>query len=341
MSSKQIAVVVLNWNGKALLAEFLPTLVQHNHPQATIYLADNASTDDSIDFVMEQFPTIKIIKNSENGGYAKGYNDALKHIEEPLLCLINSDVAVTANWLDAILLQLDTEPNTAVIQPKILAYRKQTHFEYAGAAGGFLDKYAYPFCRGRIFDTIEEDKGQYDTPEKIFWASGACLFIRSEVFDEAQGFDESYFAHQEEIDLCWRINNLGYDVMYNPQSLIYHLGGATLNSQNPQKTFLNFRNSLFNIVKNAPKKGLLGLVFLRLVLDGVAGAKLFLSLKPLHTWAIVRAHFSFYAHLSEMLSKRTSLEHTKQYFYIKSVVCQYYIKGRKYFNDLRRKPDTT
>lgn len=334
MNSNRIAVVVLNWNGKALLAEFLPTLVQNNHPRATIYLADNASTDDSIAFAKEHFPTVKIIKNTENGGYAKGYNDALAQIKEPLLCLINSDVAVTANWLDAILLQFDNEPNTAVIQPKILAYRKQTHFEYAGAAGGFLDKYAYPFCRGRIFDTIAEDKGQYNTPEKIFWASGACLFIRKTVFDEVQGFDESYFAHQEEIDLCWRINNKDYDVMYNPQSVIYHLGGATLNSQNPQKTFLNFRNSLFNIVKNAPKKGLFALVLSRLVLDGVAGAKLFFSFKPLHTWAIVRAHFSFYAHLMEMLSKRTSLNNTKPYYYIESVVWQYYGKGKKYFDEL-------
>jgi GT2 family glycosyltransferase len=331
---KKIAIVVLNWNGRKLLEEFLPSLVMHNHKDAQLYMADNASTDDSLAYVRANFPSIKIIQNSQNGGYAKGYNDALERVEEPLLCLINSDVEVTANWLNPILEQFEIAPKIAVIQPKILAYKNKTHFEYAGAAGGFLDKYAYPFCRGRIFDTLEEDKGQYDDTKLIFWASGACLFIRKAVFEEIGKFDESYFAHQEEIDLCWRINNASYEVWYNSNSVIYHLGGATLNSQNPKKTFLNFRNSLFNIVKNAPKKNLFLLVLTRLLLDGVAGVKLMLALKPLHTWAIVKAHFSFYAHLFEMLAKRNENTAFKKYYLTKSIVWQYYIKGKKYFLNL-------
>jgi len=332
---KKIAIVVLNWNGKALLAEFLPTLVKYNHNDAQIYVADNASTDDSVLFVKTNFPTIKIIQNEVNGGYAKGYNDALKELKEPLLCLINSDVMVTENWLNEILVQFNKEPNTAAIQPKILAYKNPKYYEYAGAAGGFLDKYAYPFCAGRIFDTLEEDKRQYDERKQIFWASGACLFIRKAVFDEVGAFDESYFAHQEEIDLCWRINNAGYGVWYNPKTTIYHLGGATLNSENPKKTFLNFRNSLFNLVKNAPTKNLFFIILMRLLLDGVAGAKLFFSLKPLHTWAIIKAHFSFYYYLPEMLAKRKKQMQFLTYYSVKSIVCQYYIKGVKRFQDIK------
>jgi len=332
--AKKIALIVLNWNGRKLLEEFLPSLVQFNAKEAQLYVADNASTDDSLAYLQTHFPRVKIIQNTENGGYAKGYNDALKDIKEPLLCLINSDVAVTENWLNPILKQFENEPNTAVIQPKILAYKQKTHFEYAGAAGGFLDNYAYPFCRGRIFDSVEEDQGQYNDATPIFWASGACLFIRRNVFEAVGKLDESYFAHQEEIDLCWRIQNADYAIWYNPNSVVYHLGGATLNSVNPKKTFLNFRNSLFNIVKNAPKKGLFLLVLKRLLLDGIAGVKLMLSLKPLHTWAIIKAHFSFYAHLNEMLKKRTKNSGSKQYYHTKSIVWEYYIKSKKKFTDL-------
>ncbi len=332
---KKIAIVVLNWNGKALLEEFLPALVKYNHPDAQLYVADNASTDDSVLFVKKNFPSIKIIQNSENGGYAKGYNDALKELKEPLLCLINSDVMVIENWLDEILVQFNKEPNTAAIQPKILAYKNPKYYEYAGAAGGFLDKYAYPFCAGRIFDTLEEDKGQYDERKQIFWASGACLFVRKAVFDEVGVFDELYFAHQEEIDLCWRINNAGYAVWYNPSATVYHLGGATLNSENPKKTFLNFRNSLFNLVKNAPAKNLFFIILMRLLLDGVAGAKLVLSLKPLHTWAIIKAHFSFYYYLPEMFAKRKKQKQFLKYYIVKSIVWQYYIKGVKRFQDIK------
>ena len=201
LETKDLAVVILNWNGKKLLKQFLPSVIKYSS-DAQIYVADNASNDGSVAFISEQFPTVKLIQNTENGGYAKGYNDALKSIEEPLLCLLNNDIEVTKDWLQPIIAEFNTNDKCAIIQPKILDYKNKTRFEYAGAAGGFIDKYAFPYCRGRIFDTIEEDKGQYDDTRTIFWASGACFFIRNSVFKALTGFDEYYFAHMEEIDLC-------------------------------------------------------------------------------------------------------------------------------------------
>ena len=231
-----IAVVILNWNGKTLLQKFLPSIITHSK-EANIYVADNASTDDSIVFIKNEYPQIKIIKNKENGGYAKGYNEALKYLTEDIFCLVNSDIEVTENWLTPILKTFNTEENTAIIQPKILDYKNKAYFEYAGAAGGFIDKYGYPFCRGRIFNTIEKDQKQYNNNTNIFWASGACFFIRKNTFNALNGFDESFFAHMEEIDLCWRAYNLGYTTKYVAQSKVYHVGGATLNAINPKKTY--------------------------------------------------------------------------------------------------------
>lgn len=334
----KVAVVILNWNGKKLLEEFLPSVVTNSNPEiATIYLADNASNDDSVSFVEENFPSVKIIKNKENLGYAGGYNEALKYVKESLFCLLNSDVEVTKNWLEPMIKLFKQEPNTAIIQPKILDYKDKTKFEYAGAAGGFIDKYAYPFCRGRIFNTIEEDSGQYNDIYSIFWASGACFFIRREVFFGLNGLDTDYFAHQEEVDLCWRAKNLGYAIKYNGFSTVYHVGGATLNSINPKKTFLNFRNSLFNLLKNTPSKGLFRLIFIRLLLDGVAGVMFFLSLKPIHTFAIIKAHFSFYYHTKKMLKKRSIIPNkTSNYYLVDSIVSQYFLFRRKYFSDLKK-----
>src|SRR5690554_5586351 len=243
------AVVILNWNGKALLEKFLPSVVRFSEG-ATIYVADNASTDTSVSFIAEHFPSIKIIQNTTNGGYAKGYNDALKNLDEDIFVLLNSDVEVTEKWLDPVIAEFARDETVAAAQPKILDYNNKSHFEYAGAAGGFLDKYGFPFCRGRIINTLEEDKGQYNEVAPIFWASGACLFIRSKAFRKVGGFDEDYFAHQEEIDLCWRLQGKNNKILSVGSSKVYHVGGATLGAGNAQKTFLNFRNSLFNLIKN-------------------------------------------------------------------------------------------
>jgi GT2 family glycosyltransferase len=318
-----IAVVILNWNGKKLLEQFLPEVIKHSN-QATIYLADNASTDDSVAFVRQAFPTIKIIQNQENGGYAKGYNDALKHIESDIYCLLNSDVEVTENWLIPIIETFKKQPQTAIIQPKLLDFNKRKYFEYAGAAGGFIDKYGYPYCRGRIFNTLEKDTGQYNDVAEIFWASGACLFIRSHVFKSLNGLDELFFAHMEEIDLCWRTKNAGFKITYVGTSEIYHVGGATLSNLNPKKTFLNFRNSLFAVTKNA-NGFLAGIIFIRLILDGIAGLKFFFEFKPKHTFAVIKAHFSFYYHLPRLLKQRKM--NTKFKYYKKtSIVFDYFVK---------------
>lgn len=323
----KIAVVILNWNGKQLLEQFLPSVIQYSN-EADIYVADNASTDGSVEFLKHHFPKIQIIQNQTNGGYAKGYNDALKHLEADVFCLLNSDVEVTQNWLTPVIEEFISNSQTAIIQPKILDFKKKSYFEYAGAAGGFIDKYGYPFCRGRIFDSIEIDKGQYDDKETIFWASGACLFIRKSTFEALNGFDETYFAHFEEIDLCWRAFNTGMTTTYVGDSKIYHVGGATLNSLNPQKTYLNFRNSLFTITKNA-HGFIFGIIFIRMVLDGIAGLKFLVNLKLSHVLAILKAHCSFYANLTRLLKKRRQLPKRKNYYQTNSIVWSYFIKKRQ------------
>ena len=267
------AVVVLNWNGKAWLEKFLPNLVNHSQV-ATVFVADNASTDDSVDYVKINFPTVKIIVNASNGGYAKGYNDVLKQIDAEYFVLINSDIEVTAGWLSPIISLMDSDKQIASCQPKILNYNSKTKFEYAGASGGFIDNLGYPFCRGRIFDDLEQDKGQYNDAVEVFWATGACLFVRSTHFWELGGLDEDFFAHQEEIDLCWRLKNKGYKIMVQPKSVVYHVGGGTLNAGSPFKTHLNFRNNLFMLFKNLPISSLFTTIPMRLVLDGVAWSSL-------------------------------------------------------------------
>ncbi|CDF78781.1 glycosyltransferase (GT2) [Formosa agariphila KMM 3901] len=323
----KIAIAILNWNGQQLLEQFLPSVIL-NSEGADIYVIDNASTDDSIIVLKRKFPSVHIILNSENGGYAKGYNDGLKHIPADVYCLLNSDIEVTPNWLEPIKAAFNADDKTAIIQPKILDYKNKSYFEYAGAAGGFIDKYGYPFCRGRIFDTLEQDHGQYNTSVEIDWASGACLFIKSDVFKKANGLDNDFFAHMEEIDLCWRAKNLGYKIKCVPDSIVYHLGGATLNTSNPKKTYLNFRNSLFTLVKNAGGN-LLGIILVRMLLDGVAGIKFLVSLKFNHFYAIIRAHFSFYSQLSKVLKQRKTLIQQANYFSVKSIVWSYFVKNKK------------
>ncbi|WP_299163005.1 glycosyltransferase family 2 protein [uncultured Tenacibaculum sp.] len=329
------AIVILNWNGKKLLEQFLPSIVNFSSDEAEVYVADNASTDDSIHFIKQNYPSVKIIQNTTNGGYAKGYNDALQHINADIYCLLNSDIEVTQNWLTPILKVFKDEKSTAIVQPKLLDFKDKTKFEYAGAGGGFIDLYGYPYCRGRVFNHLETDNGQFNDTTTIFWASGACLFIRSEVYHHLNGFDEDYFAHQEEIDLCWRAQNEGYTIKYVGSSTVFHVGGATLQETNPHKTFLNFRNSLLNVVKNVPKQWFLFVIFSRLILDGIAGLKFILELRPIHTWAIIKAHFSFYKNFFKFLSKRRVLQKKSNYNLHTSIVWQYFGLGRKKFENLR------
>ena len=328
----KIAIVILNWNGKALLEQFLPSVIEYSK-NADIYVADNASTDGSVPFLKQQFSEVKIIQNSENGGYAKGYNDALKHINADVLCLLNNDVEVSQNWLNPIIDLYQNNPNTAIVQPKLLDYNRRDYFEYAGAAGGFIDKFGYPYCRGRIFNTIEKDNGQYNDVVDISWASGACFFVKNEVFKTLNGFDEAFFAHMEEIDFCWRVKNLGYDIKYIGSSVIYHVGGATLSNASTKKTFLNFRNSLYTLVKNG-NGSLFYLIFIRLVLDALAGIKFALNFKPEHALAIVKSHFSFYKHLPTLLKQRKALAKSSNYYLKISIVWSYFIRNKKHFKRL-------
>ena len=329
LKTNDIAVVILNWNGKALLQQFLPSVIKYSS-NAQIYVADNASTDDSLAFISEYFPTVKLIQNTKNGGYAKGYNDALKHIEEPLMCLTNSDIEVTENWLQPVVDEFNADTKTAIIQPKILDFKNKSYFEYAGAGGGFLDKYAYPYCRGRIFDSIEKDEGQYNDTEVIFWGSGACLFIKNSVFKALNGFDESYFAHMEEIDFCWRAFNMNYTVKYIGASTVYHVGGATLSNTNPKKTYLNFRNSLFTLVKHTDSQVFLR-TLIRMALDGVAAIRFLFQLKPQYFFAIIKAHGSFYLNLNRILKQRKQLPKRSNYYESNSIVWSYFIKRRTKF----------
>ncbi|MBU2951926.1 glycosyltransferase family 2 protein [Tamlana agarivorans] len=328
----KIAVVILNWNGKTLLEQFLPSIIA-NSKEAQIYLADNASTDDSVNFVINNFPTVEIIQNNTNGGYAKGYNDALKNIDADIFCLLNSDIEVTKNWLTPIVNSFIQDENTAIIQPKILDYKNKAYFEYAGAAGGFIDKFGYPYCRGRIFESIEKDDAQYDDNINIFWATGACLFIRRSVFKKLNGLDEHFFAHMEEIDLCWRAKNQGYSIKYVGASKVYHVGGATLNTQNPKKTYLNFRNSLFMLTKNA-NGFLFGIILVRMCLDGIAGIKFLAELKPKHTLAIIKAHFSYYRQLNRLLKQRKLTKQHIKYQSRTSIVFDYFIRKKKVYTSL-------
>ncbi len=330
------AVVVLNWNGKAWLEKFLANLVKHSQ-EATVFVADNASTDDSVDFVKSNFPSVKIIINASNGGYAKGYNDALKQIDAEYCVLINSDIEVTEDWLSPIINLMDSDKKIAACQPKLLDYKKRNTFEYAGASGGFIDNLGYPFCRGRIFDDIEQDKGQYNDAIEVFWATGACLFVRTSNYSEVGGLDEDFFAHQEEIDLCWRLKNKGYKVMVEPKSVIYHVGGGTLNAGSPFKTHLNFRNNLFMLFKNLPTSSLFITIPIRLLLDGVA-AITFLNKENgmQHVLSIAKAHFIFYFKIPKLIAKRQKIKQKNNLIgkVDWSILLQNKIKGIKRFTDL-------
>lgn len=331
----KVAVVILNWNGRKYLEQFLPSVVKHSKDVAKVYVADNASTDDSIEFVKANFPDVAIVINDKNYGFAKGYNEALKKINAEYFVLLNSDVEVSEKWIEPIVDLMDNDASIAACQPKLKDYNRKNFFEYAGAAGGFIDYLGYPLCRGRIFNHLEEDKGQYDDVTEIFWATGACMFVRSSVFNELDGLDDHFFAHMEEIDLCWRMKNSGYKVMYCPNSIVYHVGGGTLNKINPQKTYLNFRNNLFLLHKNLPKKDRTKVIFQRLVLDGMAGIKMLLEGKPNHTLAIIKAHFHFYGDMKQNKRKRLK-KYQPNYtgMIYKNTLFLSFFKGKKTFNEI-------
>ena len=336
----KIAIVILNWNGKQLLEKFIPTVLQHSKNVATIYVIDNASTDRSISILTEKFPDVKIVQNSENGGYARGYNEGLKKIAADYFVLLNSDVEVTYNWMQPIISLMEADRSIAACQPKILNYNVRGEFEYAGGGGGFIDKWGYPFCRGRVFNSFEKDHGQYDDTREVFWASGACLFIRSNIFLETGGFDEDFFAHMEEIDLCWRIRNLGYKIYYCADSAIYHVGAGTLSKMNPKKTFYNFRNNLLLLCKNHAPEYFYFKLFLRICLDGVAGLRFIVSGEFAHCIAVIKAHFSFYALFKQTLRKRNAIRgqivrYADNGVYRGSIVWDYFVRGKSKFSDIR------
>lgn len=336
----RIGIVILNWNGKNLLEKFLPSVISYSKRDwAEVIVADNASSDDSIDFLEKNYPKISLIKLDRNYGFAEGYNRALAQLSHSYFVLLNSDVEVSENWLDSIYQQFESNSDIAAAQPKIKAYHKKTDFEYAGAAGGFIDYLAYPFCRGRIFDNIEEDQSQFDKNIDIFWASGAALFIRSKIYNDIGGLDSDFFAHMEEIDLCWRIKNQGHRIICDTNSTVYHVGGATLPNNSSRKLFLNFRNNLLMLYKNLPANNFISTLLVRMILDGVAALKFLLSGEFANFFAVFKAHLSFYLLLSKFRQKRkilvakTTCKNHKE-IYKKSIVIDYYLRKKKSFSSL-------
>lgn len=337
------AVVILNWNGIDWLKQFIPTLIENTPAsEADLIVADNASSDESVDYLKQNHPEIQLIILDQNYGFAEGYNRALKQITHPYSILLNSDVEVTKNWVQPLINQLESSDKTAACQPKIKDFYNKDYFEYAGASGGFIDYMGYPFCRGRIFNELEQDKGQYDTSISIFWATGACLAIKTDLYNKTGGLDSEFFAHMEEIDLCWRLKSLGYDIYAVPKSTVYHVGGGTLSKVSPKKTYLNFRNNLLILYKNLPPSQLFKILFLRLILDGVAGLKFVLSGEFSHMFSIIKAHFHFYGMMSRFKSKRQeNIEKTNTQnileVYSKSIVWEHFFNKKSNFSLLEPK----
>ncbi len=338
----RIAVVILNWNGKHFLEKFIPPLLESvsGIAGAEVVVADNNSNDKSVEFLEERFGSdVKTIRLGRNWGFAEGYNKALEQIESEYYVLLNSDVEVTKEWLKVLVDYMDQNPDVAACQPKILSYDRRNYFDYAGAAGGFIDKMGYPFCRGRIFGVIEEDKGQYDDVRDVFWASGACMMIRSKEYWEAGGFDGSFFAHMEEIDLCWRLNSRGKRVVCNPKSVVYHIGGGTLDSTSPKKTFLNFRNNLLMLYKNLPQKSLKKTFDARFYLDNLAATQMFLTFRPKHTRAVIDARTEFRTIKIEYTDKRDenilkSVRSSFKTMFQGSILKEYHLKRHQKFSEI-------
>jgi GT2 family glycosyltransferase len=337
LNYSKVSVVILNWNGRKHLEQFLPSVLSTDYPNYEVVVADNGSTDDSIDFLIAKYPSVRIIRLEKNYGYAKGYNMALKQIESDYYAILNSDVEVKPDWLNPMAKLLDSDHKIAACQPKILSYKNPTFFEYAGGAGGWLDRYGYPFAKGRIFDVTEEDDGQYDDSSPIFWASGAALFIRAPVYHEMSGFDEYFFAHQEEIDLCWRIQLGGYKIYSCPTSVIYHLGGGTLASGNAYKTFLNFRNNRIMLSKNLPFSKKLWVIPVRFLLDSLSAFKGLFTGNFGYFLAIFKSRLAFLKWKFGNRSKSifpANKNHELLGYYQKNVVWEHFFKKKKYFSEI-------
>jgi GT2 family glycosyltransferase len=334
------AVVILNWNGKKLFDTFLPSVIKCSDRHDTkIIVADNGSTDNSIQYLHKKFPEVETIDLKKNFGFAGGYNIALKQIDAKYFVLLNSDVEVSHNWLEPCIKVLEESESTAVVQPKILSFNEPDKFEYAGAAGGFIDHFGYPFCRGRILNRTESDHGQYDKPTPVFWASGACMFIKSDAFKSVGGFDQDFWAHMEEIDICWRLKNRGYKIIYQPDSVVYHLGGGTLPYSSPQKVFLNFRNNLYMLFKNLSSSQFHRIFFTRILLDWVAAVKFLAGFNFKEFCAVIRAHLQFLKNLNNLIEKRKELHHHNNItkhpeIYRKSIMWKFFIQRKHLFSDL-------
>jgi GT2 family glycosyltransferase len=332
-----VAVVILNWNGRHFLEKFLPSVVASDYENFSLIVADNASTDDSISFIQQYYPSIKIIQNLSNEGFAKGYNSALKKVSADYYVLLNSDVEVTKDWINPIISLMENDKEIAACQPKILSFENKNLFEYAGAAGGWIDKFGYPFSRGRVFDFCEKDQGQYNNTSEIFWASGAAFFARSSVFCELGGFDEDFFAHQEEIDLCWRMQRAGYKILAVPSSVVYHVGGGTLPVGNSRKVYLNFRNNLLMLSKNLPFPERIWKIPFRILLDNVSGLQAIAKGDTKTFNSIQKAHFHFF---KTKFKKKLTFSLPKKRMrklsgvYKGSIVFKYFIQKKKTFSEI-------
>ncbi len=335
MEQLKLAVVILNWNGKKFLEKFLPTVIEHNPSYAKVFVADNGSTDQSLEFLSETFPEIDLIDLGENLGYTGGYNLALRQIKAEYYILLNSDIEVSKGWIEPVISAMDSNTEIAACQPRILSYNNPEYFEYAGAAGGFIDYLGYPFCRGRVFSHLEQDTGQYNDAVEIFWATGACMFVRARDFLKAGELDESFFAHMEEIDLCWRLKRIGKKIMYIPESRVYHVGGGTLPKNNPRKTYLNFRNNLLLLAKNLPASIFYPLLLKRIILDEIAAIQFLLKGHVRDSMAVYRAGFSVIRNLRKTRKQGKSLPYKKvSPVYKRSIVKRFFIGGVKRFSDL-------
>jgi len=333
----RVSVVILNWNGRFFLEKFLPSVLKSTYPDLEIIVGDNGSVDGSVAFVRENHPGVKIMENGRNLGFAGGYNAVLERVEADCYVLLNSDVEVHPNWIEPVVAYLESHPDIAAAQPKIRSQREKNKFEHAGAAGGFMDRYGYPFCRGRLFHEVEEDKGQYDDPVEIFWATGAALFIRSEAWKAAGGFDVDFFAHMEEIDLCWRLKRMGHGIACVPTSTVYHVGGGTLEAENPRKTFLNFRNNLMMLQKNLPPASACWVVFARFWLDWLAFAKFLAEGRAKNALAVCQAWLSFFRNMFKTAKKRRvyTAKANETGLYKGLIVFDFFVKGIRRLGDLK------